>query len=42
MSATITKRSFGAKKQTNTLNAHKTPDGWPCPGRTGYLIDTKY
>jgi len=35
-------KKFRRKKQTTTLNAHKTPDGWPCPGRTGYLIDTKY
>lgn len=24
------------------LNPHKTPQGYPCPGRTGYLVDTKY
>ncbi len=36
------KKKFRRKKQTTSLNAHKTPDGWPCPGRIGYLVDTKY
>jgi hypothetical protein len=35
-------KKFRRKKQSNTLNRHKTPDGWSCPGRTGYLVDTKY
>ena len=35
-------KKFRRKKQSNTLNKHKTPDGWQCPGRTGYLVDTKY
>jgi len=35
-------KKFRRKKQSSTLNPHKTPDGWPCPGRTGYLVDTKY
>ena len=35
-------KKFRRKKQTSSLNPHKTPDGWACPGRTGYLVDTKY
>ncbi len=35
-------KKFRRKKQSNTLNKHKMPNGWPCPGRTGYLVDTKY
>jgi predicted nucleotidyltransferase component of viral defense system len=35
-------KKFRRKKKSNRLNKHKTPDGWPCSGRTGYLVDTKY
>lgn len=35
-------KKFRRKKQSTALNKHKTPDGWPCPGSTGYLVDTKY
>jgi predicted nucleotidyltransferase component of viral defense system len=35
-------KKFSRKKQSATLNPHKTPDGRPCPGRTGYLVDTRY
>ncbi len=35
-------KKFRRKKQSNTLNKHKTPNGWPCPGRTGHLVDTIY
>jgi hypothetical protein len=35
-------KRFRRKKQANTLNPHKTPDGWDCPGRTGHLVDTQY
>lgn len=35
-------KKFRRKKQSSTLNPHKTPEGWPCPGRMGYLVDTKY
>jgi len=35
-------KKFRRNKQSSTLNKHKTPDGWQCPGRTGYLVDTKY
>jgi hypothetical protein len=34
------------RRQTSDLamRAHKTPDGWPCPGSRsrGYLVDTRY
>ena len=35
-------KKFRRKTQSTTLNPHKTPEGGPCPGRTGYLVDTKY
>ncbi len=35
-------KKFRRKKQNVKLNPHKTPDGYPCSGRTGYLVDTKY
>jgi hypothetical protein len=35
-------KKFRRKKQSTTLNSHKTKDGWPCSGRIGYLVDTKY
>ena len=35
-------KKFRRKKQSSALNPHKTPNGRPCPGRTGYLVDTKY
>ncbi len=30
------------KTSSRTLRNHKTPDGFSCSGRTGYLIDIKY
>lgn len=35
-------KKFRRKTQDSALNPHKTPDGWPCPGRMGWLVDTKY
>lgn len=35
-------KKFRRKTQNNNLNKHKTKDGWPCPGRTGWLVDTRY
>jgi predicted nucleotidyltransferase component of viral defense system len=35
-------KRFRRTKQSNTLNPHKTPAGWDCPGRTAYLVDTQY
>lgn len=33
---------FIRKSSTTSLNAHKDKSGYPCAGRFGYLIDTKY
>ncbi len=35
-------KKFTRKTQDSTLRPHKTPDGWECPGRTGYFVDTKW
>jgi predicted nucleotidyltransferase component of viral defense system len=35
-------KRFTRKKMDSSLNPHKTKDGWPCSGRTGMLMDTKY
>lgn len=35
-------KKFRRKKMSGKLNKHKTPDGFPCGGRTGFLVDTKY
>jgi predicted nucleotidyltransferase component of viral defense system len=35
-------KKFKRKEQSSRLNKHKMPDGWPCSGRIGYLLDTKY
>lgn len=35
-------KTFRRKTQNSKLNPHKTVDGWPCPGRTGYYEDTVY
>lgn len=35
-------KKFTRKTQDSTLRPHKTPDGWDCPGRTGYFVDTKW
>jgi len=35
-------KTFRRKTQNSNLNPHKTKDGWPCPGRTGYYEDTIY
>jgi predicted nucleotidyltransferase component of viral defense system len=35
-------KKFTRSKPGSKLSPHKMPGGWPCPGRTGYLIDTKY
>jgi len=33
-------KKFRRKKQSDRLNAHKAPGGFPCSGRTGMLVDT--
>ncbi|PCJ41092.1 MAG: hypothetical protein COA71_08570 [SAR86 cluster bacterium] len=35
-------KKFRRKSQNPKLNAHKTKDGWPCAGRTGYYENTIY
>ena len=35
-------KTFRRKKQNSKLNPHKTKDGGPCSGRTGYYEDTIY
>ena len=35
-------KRFSRSKMDGTLRPHKDKDGWPCSGRTGYLVDTRY
>jgi predicted nucleotidyltransferase component of viral defense system len=35
-------KTFRRKTQNSQLKPHKSKDGWPCPGRTGYYEDTVY
>lgn len=35
-------KKFNRKNYTTSLNAHKDKSGYPCPGRVGYMVDTKY
>jgi predicted nucleotidyltransferase component of viral defense system len=35
-------KRFSRKKMSSSLNAHKSKDGWPCPGRTAIYETTKY
>lgn len=35
-------KTFRRKTKNSRLKPHKTKDGWPCPGRTGYYEDTIY
>ena len=35
-------KKFNRKKMDGRLNKHKTPGGFPCSGRTGFLVNTKY
>ena len=35
-------RKFKHMKNNTRLNPHKDKGGYPCSGRTGYLVDTKY
>jgi predicted nucleotidyltransferase component of viral defense system len=34
-------KKFSRKTQDSTLRAHKTPGGWDCAGRMGYLVETR-
>lgn len=35
-------KKFSRQKMDSSLRPHKDKNGYPCPGRTGYLVDTKY
>ena len=35
-------KHFNRKKQTSRLNPHKDKDGYPCPGRSAFYVDTRY
>jgi predicted nucleotidyltransferase component of viral defense system len=35
-------RKFSKKKYDTALNPHKNKSGYPCPSRSGFLVETKY
>ena len=35
-------KRFRRTKNDSRMRSHKTPDGWECSGRTGWLVDTLY
>ena len=35
-------KKFERTKHDSALNPHKTKDGYPCPGRLGHFVETKY
>jgi hypothetical protein len=35
-------RKFERKTTDSALRPHKTGQGWPCSGRTGWLVETRY
>jgi hypothetical protein len=38
----VCQKTFKRKKQDSRLNVHKTKEGYPCSGRTGYFEETRY
>ncbi len=36
------RKKFERRRHDPHLRAHKTPQGWPCSGRTAFLVGTKY
>lgn len=36
------RKRFRRQSYDTTLNAHKTRDGWDCPGRVGQIVETKW
>jgi predicted nucleotidyltransferase component of viral defense system len=38
----ICRKRFRRKKQDPKLSPHKDKSGWPCGGRAGYWVDTRY
>jgi predicted nucleotidyltransferase component of viral defense system len=39
---TVCKKTFDRKTMEGSLNPHKNPRGYPCPGRYGVFVRTKY
>jgi DNA-directed RNA polymerase subunit RPC12/RpoP len=39
---TVCGKTFPRKSMDGSLNAHKHPGGYECPGRTGVYVRTKY
>jgi hypothetical protein len=39
---TYCRKTFTRQRMDSSLNAHKTPRGYPCPGRIGVYVRTKY
>lgn len=39
---TYCRKRFPRLKHDSKLRPHKNPDGWDCPGRTGYLVETRH
>lgn len=39
---TYCRKTFTRQTMDGSLNAHKTPRGYPCPGRIGVYVRTKY
>ncbi|HTW32205.1 MAG TPA: nucleotidyl transferase AbiEii/AbiGii toxin family protein [Candidatus Sulfotelmatobacter sp.] len=39
---TVCRKTFNRSSMDSTLNPHKNPRGYPCPGRTGVYVRTKY
>jgi predicted nucleotidyltransferase component of viral defense system len=35
-------KKFERSKYTSALNPHKTKEGYPCPSRVGFYVETKY
>ncbi len=35
-------KRFTRRRRDAVLRPHKSPDGWPCRGRRGYVVDTRY
>ncbi len=35
-------KKFHRNSYDSSLNPHKNPDGWNCPGRTGLYVETRY
>lgn len=34
-------KKFRRQTPSTTLRSHKGPDGWPCPSRSGYIVETR-